>query len=798
MTVNINKPQINLREQLKKLERPTTDRLAVKGADGVLIDKLSGELSLQSVEAVTGGSAVDVFVYDTSKDSDGGAWRKRTSYTSWYNETLNTAIRGSRKEFPAVVVIVGESNKVTIYDGDDPDMPMWMEFISTSGQYGAIYNGRSPISIVAKNGEIFHADSVDSVVRWNFITDTIKSESSSGRWNSNRNIADRNPSDGTNLWKNYNSVATLIGYPLYDIAVTVLPSAPINSSTGLPIPTIAVATNSGASFIRDDGNVYDYTFSSQNGSKVWEITFDENHQVNMLLGYSNVYPYTCYQAPVPSADTSLTSITNNRLLTNATFNFNQIAYKADNTPGDQIDHFIDSKYFGTTHGLSFLTPNRNNIGGQMLANITTEFNSGWMQGNIQGAFLSDTDTTDAIEYVQNGYFNNNVNHWTIGTTGTTATLNANRLLLTAPTSGSSWGYVYQGITTEIGKTYKVSLKYDRGTVDGRIVVRNDYSNTTAGALFYADLGTSNDGKTYYNTFTATATTTYILLYAKNTSGGTSAYDAVSVTLEKDRSVNNKGLNVIGTITKQPVATGADLVAYSGFSTSNKLENAGDYDFGVGNSVSLCIIGWFKITNISSYSYIMSVYDSGTDRVAGLAINASGHSAAGALYTYDNITSQLSGTTTVNDGKWHCAVGIFDGPNRKIYLDGKLEVSNMFTSYNLDIADVDKLVVGRYAYNDSYNFLGSLALTRISKSIPSPEQVKKMYEDEKHLFQENAKCALYGSSDPVTALGYDATTDILHVGTSSGRSEFKGLRRVSNTTTGVTTAISASNGLVAEQ
>ena len=62
------------------------------------------------------------------KDSDGGAWRQRTQHTSWYNETLNTTTRGARKEFPSVAVIVAESNKVTIYDGDDPDLPMWMVF----------------------------------------------------------------------------------------------------------------------------------------------------------------------------------------------------------------------------------------------------------------------------------------------------------------------------------------------------------------------------------------------------------------------------------------------------------------------------------------------------------------------------------------------------------------------------------------------------------------------------------------------------------------------------------------------
>ena len=42
-------------------------------------------------------------VYDTSKDSDGGAWRHRTQNRSWYNEGAGQ-YRGARKEFPAVAV----------------------------------------------------------------------------------------------------------------------------------------------------------------------------------------------------------------------------------------------------------------------------------------------------------------------------------------------------------------------------------------------------------------------------------------------------------------------------------------------------------------------------------------------------------------------------------------------------------------------------------------------------------------------------------------------------------------------
>ena len=112
-----------------------------------------------------------------------------------------------------------------------------------------------------------------------------------------------------------------------------------------------------------------------------------------------------------------------------------------------------------------------------------------------------------------------------------------------------------------------------------------------------------------------------------------------------------------------------------------------------------------------------------------------------------------------------------------------------------------MIVGRWYGNANvslYWWRGSLALVKYSASVPSSEQIKKMYEDEKCLFQENAKATLYGSSDAVTALAYDDTTSLLHVGTSGGRSTFSGLKRVENTTTAVATAISASNGLVAEQ
>ena len=72
-----------------------------------------GNIDIEKIKAKTSDTAKDIFVYDTSKDSDGGAWRKRTQDTSWYNESASL-IRGARKEFPAVAVIVAESSEITI------------------------------------------------------------------------------------------------------------------------------------------------------------------------------------------------------------------------------------------------------------------------------------------------------------------------------------------------------------------------------------------------------------------------------------------------------------------------------------------------------------------------------------------------------------------------------------------------------------------------------------------------------------------------------------------------------------
>ena len=752
---------------------------------GDITGNIAGTSTIAGISSSISDTAVDVFIYDTSKDSDGGAWRKRTTNTSWYNETLGTATRGSRKEFPAVAVIVATSSKVIIYDGDDPDMPMWMEFISTSGQYGAIFNGRSPVSVVAKNGEISVADSVDSVVHWNFIADTIKSTASSGSWNSKRNIKGRNPSDSTNLWTNYDNGRTIVGYPLNDLAVTVLLNAPIDDTTGLPVPTIAVATDGGVSVIKDDGTVVDINRTSDDD--VHHVDLDGDRVIMFMeLG-------AIYVATIPSADQSGNPNSAWTVYGSYGGNTSGTDHPAIQAYGAGVDLVsMKDRTFATAgfndsndlyKGLSILSENVNSSGNGMVAWIRSDCNTGWMHGDIKGAFLSDTDTTNLVQgdiLGGKGTFDD-ASYWT---------------------AGSSWT-VSGGVATATSGSNSYLQKNGILTTGARYVIKFTVSSYSTGTL-YVYCGTGAPGlQNHYLGVSANGTYTAILdayntnfgLYSTSFAGVVDDVTVSSV-VDQDRSVNGKDLGVIGTVTRSAVATGADLVAYSGFTDDDYLSQPynSNLDFGTGD-------------------YYMSIWAKGGGSNQCLMIREHGASDEdGAILIFQssgkyNFYSRQNGTATwtafsatsaTYGDYWSHVVLVRTGGTLYGYVNGKLEGSTSFTG---DVSNNDaEIYIGRRnpTVNNTQEYSGSLALARIGGSAPSAEQVEKMYEDEKVLFLENAKCTLYGSSDAVTALGYDEDTELLHVGTSSGRSDFQGLRRINNTTTAVTTAISASDELIAEQ
>ena len=93
---------------------------------------------------------------------------------------------------------------------------------------------------------------------------------------------------------------------------------------------------------------------------------------------------------------------------------------------------------------------------------------------------------------------------------------------------------------------------------------------------------------------------HVLLYSKGMTNatGTAVMNSVSIRkAEEDRSINSaflrdkdSALTIHGTVTKSAVATGADLVAYSGFSASNYLRQPHNADLDVGTGDFISCVG----------------------------------------------------------------------------------------------------------------------------------------------------------------------------------------------------------------
>ena len=276
----------------------TTTGATVTGT--LVSDSVTSELDLSAISSSISDTAVDVFVYDTRKDSDGGAWRKRTQHTSWYNETLNTSLRGSRREFPAVAVLVLTSDTLTIYDGDDPNLPMWMVFPSNGYLSWASSNPPTLSSIHMLNG-IFVTGATNgrSGLYTDFIKDDIRYV---------YNVQYYNPTDRTIRGRGVSVTGSgsaysaggdgfvIVANEINDVAMTVLPNAPVDSATGLPVLTIAVATDGGVSVIKDDGSVVDIRRTSDDD--VHHVALDGDRVIMFMeLG-------AIYVATIPSADQS--------------------------------------------------------------------------------------------------------------------------------------------------------------------------------------------------------------------------------------------------------------------------------------------------------------------------------------------------------------------------------------------------------------------------------------------------------------------------------------------------------------
>ncbi len=903
-----------------------------------------GSVAYQNLTAIAESksvTALDVFVYDTSKDSDGGAWRNRTQGTSWYNEALNTSSRGATKKFPAVAVIVTDGDELIIYDGDDPAMPMWFTHSIGGGvRFATDGYGFDISTLTARDGKIFTGLQQEGtselgvyggVIVFDYVADTTEKYAGRGS-GSNRGVRDgvRFTAWGghMNIVENDNKLAD---GEVNDVAVKILPNAPIDPNNGLPVPTIAVATRLGVSVIKDNGNVVDITGQSQG---IGKITFTKDNKIACHYNFaSELALYDITEADQTFTDrlveyypyTNGTAGLHPRILTGS---FKGLAQLKD-------DFAI-----GSGSGLCQISGlgEKDNA---LINYITSSYNTGWMNGDIKLATLMDTtaETISAPELVTNGDFSsfgsdlvsngefpNDANGWnlhsdftwdssgrverTSGSTnsyfsqniniesgrtyrvrydvvhtggdtgsnqysnwrGTSAnhgtTLNGSGsvdVYITATRTGvlefklyglgtfrgyfdnvrieqvtgwsvganaivsinssgqmvidrnneSSQHTVYQELTTEVGKTYNIGLDLIDDGVNNNFKVAVRASSSTGGLVLHQDVHNGNGTKIpQLLSFTATSTSSWLSLAPTGTATNTGIIDNASVVeVERDRSVSGNGLNIVGNVTKDNVASGAELVGYAYATDANKLQMPNVADIGA-PEYDYCWMWWQKGADFLFGTSQVSQWQTGVGynpTTGGYFFSCGGSTGAKQL-KINHVSTALAqnsvivGTSgldnRINTDNFNHFCVVKRGADLYTYINGQLDYSNLNNPF---IDDIETTQGDKFTLHSSGGSNARVSLFRISATAPTAEQIAKIYRDEKPLFQEGAKCTLYGNSSGVNGISYDDDTGITHVGTSShlgtgGLSEFTGLQRtgLNSNTISVGYAVSAQNGLVVSE
>ena len=799
--------------------------LAYQNSNNVSIQK--GELgNIAEIRAKLNITPIDynhysIFVYDTSMDSDGGAWRHRTSHTSWYNEAPSE-YRGHRKEFPSIAVIVSDTDEVSIYDGDDPNVPLWMTFVSSPGGMASqriLQYTNSAYRVAMLNGilVIGQGSSVDNYGSpiINFISEEVvrmdPQTSEGGRWSGN--IADRNGHNGSYTNVAYTDPGS--GFVIRDsrirgVAMRVYNDAVIDHSTGLPIPTIAVNTSGGVSVITAntvDRPVYDITASAGSSYNI-SVFCDLTETGCVIFEQDGSNGRSIFHVPIPTADrTTVTSDGNiqDKVIVKAYNNSFSASYPRFNEPWTTTQGIMkgvamrgDNQALLSYAGkLTLLQPDFHDPYQGRTAYITKDFNTGWMYGGNRRVLLCDTDDTNmtATNLITNGDFTSNTNNWSIGN-GNWATLSVASGRLRITNANNQNGFAYQDITVVAGQTYILMADCYKGT-NSRLSLQ---VTSVGGSAEASRNPITTDGK-YMLQFTPDTNTARISVGQGLTGNGNyTEVDNVSVRLAShDRSTQAQGMEVIGTLNRTKIYPGSDLVYYDNFANGYLFQpyspNNGFADLRFGTGEYYMSVWAYGGANSQT---MMVLERDDTDAHGAILLYL--QSGKYAFYSRSNGTSSWSSITgTAEFGNWWSHVMVVRrGNSIEGWVNGHYQGNvTLSGGGNTNGGSQSRdLVIGRRNGHGQI-FSGRLALAKIGSGAPLAEDIKKMYDDERKLFAPNAKCTLYGTSDVVESMAYDKSTDTLHAITSSGRSDFVGLNRINNTTTNSDRAISAAGGLVAE-
>ena len=313
-------------------------------------------------------------------------------------------------------------------------------------------------------------------------------------------------------------------------------------------------------------------------------------------------------------------------------------------------------------GLSITSENVNSPSNGMCAWIRKDSNTGWMHGNVKRALLSSTDSTDLdrTNLLTVGTFDS-ASGWTLSGAATPS-ISGGKLVY----SGSGAGFAQRAespavITT--GSTYTIKFTvsdYSSGTVAAR-----------TGNSSYGPAASANG--TYYHEIEAGSTSTETILFYGNSFNG--KIDNVELYIQdQDRSKNNTGMTVVGTVPRTPVADGAELMAYGPFN-NGYLQQAYDsaLDYGTGDFYYMI---WINLSGHTPLQGIWSRQDQGQGSGNRIQFQTVGND-NGKLAIYSGVNNGNFGDNSkCGIGVWHQVAMVRRSGTMYWYKDGV-----QFSSYS---------------------------------------------------------------------------------------------------------------------
>jgi len=773
------------------------------GSSASIFFSLSNSSTSTGITSYTGDGVSGVYLWGAQLElgSTATTYEPKTS-----DGSITEIFRGNKAKFPKVAGIVAEATNTTIYDLTEPGRPMWMRFRAFRDYSSKTIHDAWAISwgsgggigtqscaaldgamIIGQNQSSPSPDYGGGLYYFDFAKDTAYSRQGLYALPGGRTVVGGISKFNNSTLDVPNTLLPSAGNGVYSFAMTVLPDAPVDPVTGLKVPTIAVATNGGVSVIKHDGTVASSTDS-------WGgLTVD--------IGAEGIYAqrdgsawYEWIGNPAKLTGSFTFSVVSNGTAPEWGTATGGISRRISRARLQRVGSNSNRVQLLRNHEQ---TPTKG-IG----AAVTNTFNTGHMIGDIRRAYLADSVVGSVVNPATQPDRSYKAASATVyGTLDKSLSATGNQLV--AYSGFSATDYLREPYSADLDfgtgewsvsswVNVPVSLPITMPTVGPELLINSTF-DTDASGWTATDCTASVTGGILtltplpvYGTVSQVVATIPGRIYRLRLDliNYSSTFAPVSASPTSMTGVSYAYAPQEIQFVALSTATTISIITHSAFGASPQISAISltestpvaivDRSFTSGPFVSVGLLNTHLGESYSKNAYLTATaYDGTTTRtvITTSAYNTATWLKAEACYTTDGTLSIL-----VNGVKVASTYG-----NPLLTLNNASAPLTIGNSYALDAP-----------------FPGSLALLKLSATVPTAEQSLWMYEQEKQLFRDGAQCLL-PDSGTIKDLSYDDATDKWIAVSTTNESSWTGLVRTDVTAvpSGTYSHIAANSGIKLE-